>query len=345
LVNNPFDEHPTGAPMAERQGSSLGDTLLIPLRAGQALVAHEGLELSGYTAFTALLSLFPFLLFLTALAGFLGDESIAQNVVAGAFDFAPKEVVDVLRPVIFEVLTQRHGTLLTVGIIFALWSASSGLEALRTLLNRSYGIVETRRIWVLRPQSILIVIVGTIFSMMVAGTVILAPLLGVFNWLHLNDAGWAMLRYGVGGVLAIWLLIALHLVLPNARLSLRAVWPGAVVTALLWLGGASLFSVYVENFANFSITYGSLGGIILTLLFFYVTAIMFAYGAELNAVMRPDVPRLTVLPAALDDAPVQQRAPASDRPGSEPYRSGMGLTFGQSNAVVALPQVKRPRPG
>src|ERR1700722_11387502 len=78
LVNNPFDERPTGAPMAERQGSSLGDTLLIPLRAGQALVAHEGLELSGYTAFTALLSLFPFLLFLTALAGFLGDESIAQ---------------------------------------------------------------------------------------------------------------------------------------------------------------------------------------------------------------------------------------------------------------------------
>jgi membrane protein len=320
-VSNPIDTLTT-APQAGRQRGTMGQILLAPWRAGQALLAHEGLELSGYAAFTALLSLFPFLLFLTALAGFIGDANIAQSVVTGALDFAPKEVVDVLRPVIFEVLTQRHGTLLTVGIIFALWSASSGLEALRTLLNRSYGIVETRRIWVLRPQSILIVIVGTVLSMMVAGTIILAPLLGLFNWLHLNDAGWAMLRYGLGGALAIWMLIALHLALPNARLSLHAVWPGAVVTALLWLGGAGLFSVYVENFANFSITYGSLGGIILTLLFFYVTAIMFAYGAELNAALRPVAPEPTVLPAVMGATPTDMRTPDSDQ--LDPKQFGRG---------------------
>src|ERR1700712_2751932 len=124
-----------------------------------AFVDHSGFEMSGYAAFTALLSLFPFLLFLTALAGFLGDEDVAAKVMTGAWDFAPKEVSGVLRPVLYEVLTQRHGNLLTFGAVFALWSASSGVEALRTILNRSYGLTETRPIWMLRPQSLLIVIV------------------------------------------------------------------------------------------------------------------------------------------------------------------------------------------
>ena len=126
--------------------------------------------MSGYAAFTALLSLFPFLVFLTALAGFFGDEDVASRVLAGALEFAPQEVVDVLRPVIFEVLTQRHGGLLTVGIVFALWSASSGVEALRTILNRSYGAAETRPIWVLRPQSVVIVIFGAAAALLIASS-------------------------------------------------------------------------------------------------------------------------------------------------------------------------------
>lgn len=264
--------------------------LVIAWRAADQFVAHEGFELSGYAAFTALLSLFPFLLFLTALTGFLGDAGVAERLLALAFDFAPAEVVDTLRPVIFEVLTQRHASLLTVSIVFALWSASSGLEALRTILNRSYGIVETRPVWTLRPQSVLIVILSATSATLVSGVIIFGPLLlKLLRWLLVNpilsDAAWAAMRYGLAAAVVAGGLISLHLTLPNARLSLRMVWPGAVATALLWLGGASLFTLYVDNFANFSVTYGSLGGIILTLLFFYVTAILFAYGAELNAAL------------------------------------------------------------
>ena len=267
------------------------------------LAEHEGFELSGYAAFTALLSLFPFLLFLTALAGFIGDEQVAERLLAAAFDFAPKEVVDVLRPAVIEVLTQRHGSLLTVGLVVALWSASSGVEALRTILNRSYDLKETRRIWVLRPQSILIVVFGTVFAILAPGVILFGPqLVGLLRWLHLEqpftDTMWTALRYGLVGVLVSVMLIALHLSLPNARMSLRMVWRGAVVTVCLWLVGASLFSVYVEKIANYSITYGSLGGIILTLLFFYVTAILFAYGAELNAALRTASPAGDAMDAA-----------------------------------------------
>jgi len=283
-----------GEPRAPRQlvggWDSLRRIAFVGWHAGERLIAHEGFELSGYAAFTALLSLFPFLLFLTALAGFFGDAEVARTVLTEAFGFAPREVVDVLRPVIFEVLTQRHGSLLTLGIVFALWSASSGLEAMRTILNRSYGLTETRAIWLLRPQSIVIVMILTVFTIIGSVATVFAPLLlRFFEWFfvaqQLSNAAWVLLRYGLAAAVVTAMLIALHLTLPNRHLPLRAVWPGAVITALLWFAEAGLFSIYVENFANFSITYGSLGGIILTLLFFYVTAILFAYGAEVNAAL------------------------------------------------------------
>ena len=100
------------------------------LDAGVRLVQHEGFELSGYIAFTAILSLFPFLIFLTALAGFLGNAASADQVIATVFELAPPEVAQVLAPILRDVLTQQHGGLATVSILFALWTASSGVEAL-----------------------------------------------------------------------------------------------------------------------------------------------------------------------------------------------------------------------
>lgn len=252
------------------------------------MVDHEGFELSGYTAFTSLLSLFPFLLFLTALAGFFGDANVAESVLSGALEFAPREVVDALRPVIVEVLTQRHGKLLTIGILFTLWSASSSVEALRTILNRSYGLVETRPIWILRPQSILLVVLAALFALLAAGSIIGGRLLldrydslGIAQ--RIGDTVWIVLRYAIVAIVATCVLAGLHRTLPNANLSFRKVFPGAAVTVLLWLSSAGLFSVYVSSLPNYSIVYGSLGGIVLTLLFFYITAIIFAYGAEVNA--------------------------------------------------------------
>jgi membrane protein len=255
------------------------------------LVRHEGLELAGYAAFTALLSLFPSLLFLTALAGFFGDEAAAQQVVHYAFNVAPREVVLVLQPAIVQVLTQRHPDLLTLSILFALWSASSGVEALRTLLNRSYGLTETRPIWWLRAQSIVIVIFAALGLMALSALLLLAPLARLLQWVELRSINAAGFRYAFVWLHAfVWLLLVLlvmpvHLLLPNARIRLREVWPGSLVTATLWSMGAALFSIYVENFSNYSVMYGSLGGIILTLLFFDLSALIFAFGGELNAIL------------------------------------------------------------
>ena len=261
----------------------LGDT-------GLCLLRHEGFELSGYIAFTAILALFPFLIFLTALAGFLGDAESADRIIATLFDLAPAAVVQVLAPILREVLTQQHGGLLTVSILFALWTASSGVEALRTLLNRCYEVTETRSFWQTRPLSVVIVVGGASLSLVLSIGLVLGPILWrvVTSYVPVSGAWflpWVVLRYGLAAILVSGGLVALHRMLPNCRQPMRRVWPGAATTALLWLAAAASFSVYVDNFASYSVTYGSLGGAIMVLMFFYVSAVIFAFGAELNAAL------------------------------------------------------------
>ncbi|HLI13318.1 MAG TPA: YihY/virulence factor BrkB family protein [Alphaproteobacteria bacterium] len=256
--------------------------------AGVDLVGHEGFELSGYAAFTALLALFPFLIFLAGLAGFLDNVGDVGRFVSTALKFIPPEVASSLSPVVHEVLSQRRGGLLTFGFVFSLWSASSGVEALRAMLNRSYGVPETRSIWWLRIQSILIVIVGAGIALLISVMIVLGPVL--WRLIHrlvapdeISHGLWTLLRYGLGAGFGVSSLMVLHIALPNCRNSIRHVWWGAVVTTCLWLIMATLFSIYVESVPQYNITYGSLGGVILTLLLFYFSGLIFVYGAEINA--------------------------------------------------------------
>jgi membrane protein len=254
------------------------------------LVRHEGLELSGYMSFTAILALFPFLIFVVALAGFVGRAEGAENVIGTIFNFAPRQVAEVLAPVVRSVIDQRRGDLLTIGIIFALWSASSGVEALRVLLNRSYDVVETRSIWWLRLQSVLFVILGALIIVTISVAIVLGPLIEkmlgyVVGPSFIGPGLWASVRYGSAAVVFTTSLIVLHTFLPNRNQRLREIWPGTLLTTLLWLIGAVAFSAYVQNLPAYGLTYGSLGGVILSLYFFYVSAIIFAFGAEINAAL------------------------------------------------------------
>ncbi len=282
----PARAKPIPGATAERRPLLIYRIGLIIYRAAWNLVVHEGFELSGYAAFTALLSIFPALIFLTTLAGFFGDAESADRVIEQALKLAPREVVDVLAPVVRDVVSRQSPNLMTFSILFALYSASNGIEALRTLLNRSYGVVETRPIWRLRPQSVCIVVVGAVLTLVMSVLLVLGPM--ILNLLRhfgiMISSGsllWA-LGYGAAALIVTAAVGVLHLILPNRKLAPLAILPGAILTAVLWLSGAALFSLYVEDIAQYSVIYGSLGGIILTLFFFYLTAIVFVFGAELN---------------------------------------------------------------
>jgi membrane protein len=279
------------------------DAVKLPWEAAYRLVMEDdGLELAGYIAFTAFIALFPFLIFLAALAGFLGDRETADAFIKGMFEFMPVDVAETLAPAVREVIETRSGGLLTIGILSTLWFSSSGVEALRTGLNRAYGVREERPMWWLRLQSLAFVIVGALIIFFLSLTVILGPLvwrvLGpgvehVFEyWLV-----WAVVRYVVAAALLWGALMLLHHWLPNAKQAYRHVMPGVGVTVVLWLAGASLFSLYLGNVADYTLIYGSLGGVAITLVFFYITAVIFIFGAELNAAWR----RRAGLPKAEQD--------------------------------------------
>jgi len=264
----------------------------VPYRAAWRMVVEdEGLELSGYIAFTAFFSLFPFLIFLAALAGFLGDRETADEFIGAMFNLMPDDVAGTLAPAVREVLGAREGGLLTIGILTTLWFASNGIEALRAGLNRAYGVTEQRSILWRRLQSVGFVIAGGLVIFFLSLAVILGPVV----WRVLGPAVadvletrvvFVTVRYLLATLLLLVGLLLLHRWLPNTRQAFARVLPGVGVTALLWLIGASAFSWYIGNLADYAAFYGSLGGVAITLMFFYISAIIFIFGAEVNAIWR-----------------------------------------------------------
>jgi membrane protein len=274
------------------RGLRVGATIV--WRATMHFFDDGGTVVAGYIAFTSLFALFPFLIFLTTLAGQFGQEEAAQEFVDMALKGLPDEVVGAIRPAIDQVVNVRRTGLMTVSILVAIWTASSGLEALRTGLNLAYGIEEPRPIWWRRLQSFVFTIVMSI-SIIVLMIVVVA---GPFIWAFLVDllkvpASWGWLYTGTRYLLALLLLYAvialLYQWLPNRRLRGHEILPGAAVTVVAWLITASLFSLYLQNLGSFSVTYGSLGGIVVTLMFFYLSAAIFIFGAEINGAWRRDV--------------------------------------------------------
>jgi membrane protein len=205
-------------------------------------------------------------------------------------------VAETLAPAVREVIGARQGGLLTFGILATLWFSSNGIEALRTGLNRAYGVSEQRALWWLRLQSMAFVIGGGLIILFLSLAVILGPLV----WRVLGPAVDQLLetrlvfgtaRYAVATVLLLVSLLLLHRWLPNTRQAFTRILPGVCATTALWLIGAALFAWYVGHLADYAAFYGSLGGVAITLMFFYVTAIVFIFGAEINAVWREETGR------------------------------------------------------
>jgi membrane protein len=254
------------------------------------MIGRNGIEISGYIAFTAILALFPFIIFLVSLAGFFGDTRTGEDFITSISLFAPPDVVNTLQPAIRQVIANRSGSLLTVGLILALYSAGSGVSALRLALNLAYGVEETRSYWLRKAEDFGIVLVTSIIAMMTSVAIILGPFLWrVIAWFTFVDAKdqslWHLGRYAVSLLIMAAAVIALHRVLPNTKLSFRQILPGALTTTVAWIIAASLLTLYFGQFANYASTYGSLGGVIITLMFFYVSGIIFIFGGELNAAL------------------------------------------------------------
>lgn len=260
----------------------------VPLDALHGLVLHDGFDLAASIAFSALLALFPFLVFLFVLGGLVSGHEALDMLVNFLFRLMPSDVAHTLAPVIVEVVTKPPSGLVPVSLVFALWVAASALDALRLSLNHAYNITEGRWMWQLKLQSIVFVLFGSCFLLVIAFIVVVGPFLWhvVAAVLSLPVANGGLLilgQYAVGAVLISFGVALIHLMLPMHRLELREVLPGAIATSVLWLIAAALFTLYLSRLADYGATYGTLGGVVITLVFFYMSAVIFIYGAEFNA--------------------------------------------------------------
>lgn len=251
------------------------------------LINNDGFELAGYVAYTTILAIFPFMIFLTALAGFFGDAEAADSAIKLLFSYMPEQVAQTLAPVVSDVLTARSPSLVTLGAIGTLWSASSGIEALRLSLNRAYANAETRPFWIRRLQSIGLILLGSAGFLILPLIIIAGPQLAILaaRYAPVSDAlrvAVGPMRYVLGGAVMLIGALALHRWLPNRTLAWSRLLPGAFLSVVLMLSLAYLLSFYIDNISSLTVTYGSLGGVIITLLFFYFAALIFAFGAEFN---------------------------------------------------------------
>lgn len=267
--------------------------LMRPLRplklAVQRLLAHDGVEIAGFMAYTGLVSLFPFVIFLFALAGFLGTQETAQQVLNASFDLLPTEVARTLSPVVREIFSDRTPGLLTFGIIGTIWVTSSGVDALRVGVLRGFELEENRPFWKRRLLGFAIVAMGAVGALAASAIVVVAPL--VLNYLktitpisELFLLLSTLLRLGLATGLLAGVMALSYRYLPPQPVAWHKVWPGAWFASILWVALASLFSFYLSQSGDYSRTYGSLGGVMITLLFLHVSAMLFLLGVEFSAV-------------------------------------------------------------
>jgi membrane protein len=251
------------------------------------LFADSGFSMAGAVAYAFVLSLFPFCIFLGALAGYFGGEALAEAAVQQLFQLAPAPVVEAIAPEVMRVMGQSRFGLLTIGALIALFFATSAVESLRAALNIAYRVKEKRSyLWCL-AQSAVFVILSAVGMLALTWGVVVGPQVAASlkpSWLlWLTDQGWAALfgRYGIVVIAVGAQLLAYHLWLAAGRRGVGDVLPGVLFSVLLWIAAAHLFGSWL-SISDYSRFYAGLTQIMSALVFFQVSAIVVILGAELN---------------------------------------------------------------
>jgi len=255
----------------------------------ESFLTDDGWPISSHIALSTLTSLFPFLIFVTALAGFFGSQDLSDEAAHLLFGAWPKEVAGPIAREVHNVLTAPRGGLLTFGAILALYFASSAIEALRTGLNRAYDIKDMRPWWLLRLQSIGFVMIASFALLALAFLVVLGPLIWstVLTYAPELEPLYTLVTFARLGLAAVALAVNLslaHLWLPGKRLRLIDVAPGVIMTFVASVGFGEIFGAYLSQFArSYVSTYAGLASVMIALVFLYSIAAIFVFGGELNA--------------------------------------------------------------
>ncbi|MCM3789086.1 YihY/virulence factor BrkB family protein [Domibacillus indicus] len=237
-------------------------------------------------AYFFLLALFPLLIFTVTLLGYLPiDPTEVFNIIK---DFAPSDSLSLVQDTLQEVTSNQNGGLLSVGILGTIWSASNAMNAVIKGLNYAYDVKETRPFYKARGMSILL----TFAFIFVIAVMLILQVFGqqigelAFEFLGMGDeflALWTWIRFLLPPVVLFLVFAGLYYLAPNLKVKYITVMPGAIFATIGWIITSLGFSFYVNNFGNYSATYGSIGGVIILMIWLYLSAMIILVGGEINA--------------------------------------------------------------
>ena len=260
------------------------------LDAFYTFLADDGWAISSHIALSTLMAMFPFLIVITSLAGFFGSKELADEAAALMLQTWPKQVAATISGQIHDVLTTTRTDALTIGAVLSLYFASNGVEALRVALNRAYAVVEPRRWYWLRLESIGYTLIAAFTALAMAFLLVLGPLImeAARHYLPVivdaNQNFFHVSRYSITISAMIVALFILHAWLPAGRRGFLQILPGIVFTLVASLISGIVFGQYLARFANNYVTmYAGLASVIIALVFLYFIAAIFVFGGELNA--------------------------------------------------------------
>jgi membrane protein len=257
------------------------------------MVMHDGIEHAGYLSFLFMLTIFPFLVFFVAVVGFIGNESLGSFLVELIVNSHWAQFIDALKPRIVEITSNPPQSLLTIAIISAIWTASSIFEALRTILNRANRVSNT-------PAYILRRLVSIIeFIVMISVTICFLLILLILPYIsdfiinlfgipkssmiaQIIDPKTGQAHFIIMLLFTFFIIAYIYHSLPNCKNKFIYAIPGTILTFIGWYGASIGFRYYLTHFPQVNLIYGSIAGIIIALLYFYICSIIFIVGAEFN---------------------------------------------------------------
>ena len=305
-------------------------------RTYRELMDDDGLGLAAQLAYYFFLALFPAILCLLAIASFFPLQNFTDQVVGSLGRFAPQEMLTLIRDQMVRIANGNHGGLVGIGLLGAIWSSSSAMVSMIGALNRAYDIDESRPMWNVRARAIaltigLAVFIVISFTLVIAGPQIADHLAARYAFGEVFVWSWKVLQWPVAFALVVTGVGLVYYFAPDAEQDWVWITPGSLVATVLWLCGSLAFRFYAVNFGNYEASYGTVAGVILLLLWFYLSGLVLIVGAEIAA--------------EIEHASPWGKAPAEKRPGEKKkIGSAAGRAFRTTGPTPPMPAPPSPHP-
>jgi len=298
---------------------------------------HGAADSAAALGYYFVFALFPFLFFLTMLAAFIPHvRASVDMLLARAHLFLPAAAMAIIEPHLRGLVARSKPHLLTLGLVVAIYSASRGVNAVRTALNRAYDVKESRPLWKTELLAFGMTVGGGLLMLVGIAALVAGGSAGLWVARHLAIADTYVvvlkwIRWPVT-IIVVMLGTALsYYVLPDVRQKFRFITPGSVVGTVLWMLASWCFGTYVSHFGSYDVTYGSIGGVIVLLTWFYITGFILLMGGEMNAIIEDASSDGKKSGARMPD---QAPPPPDQRPSAMPVGAASSVSIADRSATL-----------